>query len=92
MQPGSFTANAWDVVYLINNTSGTTSGVFQYADDTFVDVFAGKRWFITYDAVLDGALNGGNDVALYAVPEPAAAATLLLGGLALLRRRAPAQK
>jgi len=89
VQPGPFTANAWDVVYLISNTSGTTSGVFQYADDTFVDVFAGKRWFITYDADLDNLLlSGGNDVALYAVPEPAAAATLLLGGLALLRRRA----
>ena len=53
---------------------------------------AGNRWFISYAAdFIGGTFTGGNDVALYAIPEPATWAMLLSGygmliGIQRLRR------
>ncbi len=85
-----FVASAGDVVFIIRNDGGTTTGAFTgLADDALVGSFLGKDWNITYNADFATlALDGGNDVALYAIPEPATAAALGLAGLLALRRRA----
>jgi autotransporter-associated beta strand protein len=86
-----FSATYGDVLYIIDNQgAGSTIGTFNYADDSLVGGFGGRRWFITYDAVAGlglAGLDGGNDVALYAVPEPASALFLATAGLLALRRR-----
>jgi fibronectin-binding autotransporter adhesin len=69
---GVFTPTGHDVLFVISNTgSGTTFGTFQYADDTRIGTFNGHDWYITYDAnnAIIPSLNGGNDVAIYSVPE-----------------------
>jgi hypothetical protein len=83
---GSFTPVENEVLCLINNTgTRATTGTFQYADNDKVGTYNGFDWYITYDAN-NGAiasLDGGNDVAIYTVPEPSS--LVLLGiGLATL--------
>ncbi|KKN67929.1 hypothetical protein LCGC14_0456290 [marine sediment metagenome] len=66
----------------ILDISGTLSGQFLGLDEgALVDNFGGMDLFITYTA------GSGNDVSLYAVPEPATMILLAVSGLALLRRR-----
>jgi autotransporter-associated beta strand protein len=70
---GTFTPTANDILFLINNTgSGATTGSFQFADNSKIGTFNGRDWYITYDAnnSVTPSLNGGNDVAIYTVPEP----------------------
>ncbi len=87
MDFGSFTPTGHDLMFVINNTgSGATTGTFQYADDAKLGTFDGYDWYITYDAnnAVSPSLNGGNDVAIYSVPEPSALILLVVGVLALL--------
>ena len=84
---GTFTPAVGDILFLVNNTgSGLTSGTFQYADKSLIGMFDGDRWYITYEANDAGtpSLSGGNDVAIYTVPEPATLALLGVGSIALL--------
>jgi len=79
------------------NSGATRSGTFSglASDGSLVGTFGGKNLYITYSADFgdSGAvvLTGGNDIALYTVPEPSTWA-LLASGLAMftifLRRRA----
>ena len=84
---GTFTPTAHDMLFLINNTGlGATSGTFQYADNSEIGSFDGFNWYITYEAndAATPSLTGGNDVAIYTVPEPATLALLAVGAIALL--------
>ncbi|OPZ31036.1 MAG: Autotransporter-associated beta strand repeat protein [Lentisphaerae bacterium ADurb.BinA184] len=85
-----FTVNPFDSLTLIDvQGTGVTTGTFQHVDDAFVGAFSGRRWRITYDGdAVSGALSGGNDVLLYAIPEPGVLGLLSVGGLALGGRRA----
>jgi fibronectin-binding autotransporter adhesin len=60
-----------------------------YADDSTFNLL-GNQWYINYDDLSAGSINGGaftNAVTLTVIPEPAAALLGSLGLLALLRRR-----
>lgn len=76
---GSDSAAIGDALTLIDNQGGaTTTGSFAgLPDDSFIGTFYGQDWNITYDAITGGALDGGNDVALYATPEPGGLLALL---------------
>jgi fibronectin-binding autotransporter adhesin len=81
---GSGWATVGDQLWIIrNDTGGDLTGTFSNAaDGTVVANFAGINWQVFYNAdYATGALSGGNDVLLAAVPEPS---TLLLAGLGLL--------
>jgi autotransporter-associated beta strand protein len=86
-----FTPTNGDLFFIIrNNLSDAVSGTFSGLADGS-SVFAGLQEFkISYFANAEGSpsFTGGNDVALMAVPEPAAAVLGGLGLLMLLRRRA----
>ncbi|HEX5175738.1 MAG TPA: autotransporter-associated beta strand repeat-containing protein, partial [Chthoniobacteraceae bacterium] len=73
---------------LINDGVDPITGRFANAPDN-ATVFAGTEPFlITYDGdAATGALDGGNDVALVAIPEPASAFSLLASGLTFFARR-----
>jgi autotransporter-associated beta strand protein len=84
---GSFTPTSHDILILINNTgTGATTGIFQYADNAKIGRFDGCDWYITYDASngVTPSLNGGNDVAIYSVPEPATLTLVAVSLAALL--------
>ena len=84
---GTFTPAAGEILFLINNTgSGATTGTFQYADNTEIGTFDGYNWYITYEAndAVTPSLTGGNDVAIYSVPEPATLALLAAGLVAFV--------
>ncbi len=60
-----------------------------YADDSTFNLL-GNQWYINYDDLSAGSINGGaftNAVTLTVIPEPAAALLGSLGLLAMLRRR-----
>ena len=81
-----------DMLFIINNTGlGSTTGTFQYADNSKIGSFNGCDWFITYDAnnIASPSLNGGNDVAIYnlVVPEPGTWMLLAAGCLAMIAYR-----
>ena len=80
---GSFSVTKSTMLFLIDNTgTSTTTGRFQYADNQAIGTYNGVTWYITYDADngTTPALDGGNDVAIYAiVPEPSTA--ILLAGV-----------
>ena len=84
---GAFTPAAHDMLFLINNTgAGLTTGTFQYADNSLIGTFDGFHWYITYEAndAATPSLSGGNDVAIYSVPEPTTLALLGVGAIALV--------
>jgi autotransporter-associated beta strand protein len=86
-----FTPTNGEIFFIIkNNLSDAVAGTFSGLADGS-SVFAGLQEFkISYFANAEGipSFTGGNDVALMAVPEPAAAMLGGLGLLMLLRRRA----
>ena len=81
----SCAAPAWLIPgqrFKIIDVMGTATGRFLGLDEgAQAAIFDGMPLHITYVG------GDGNDVELYAVPEPATLALLALGGLALLRRR-----
>ncbi|MBN2022889.1 MAG: autotransporter-associated beta strand repeat-containing protein [Pirellulales bacterium] len=84
---GDFAPTGHDILFLINNTgTDRNSGAFQYADDARIGTFNGCDWYITYDAHNGAApsLDGGNDVAIHSVPEPASLVLLGLGAASLI--------
>jgi len=91
MFSGSYSAN--DLIFILLNDStdaitGTYTGLAQGA---VAATYGGFDWVISYDAnntgVGTGTFNGGNDIALRAIPEPSSALLGAIGLLALLRRR-----
>ncbi len=82
-----------EVFYILDKTTaGDIGGIFNgLADDARIDALDGQKgvnWYITYDAIAGGGLDGGNDIAIYTViPEPAALG-VLASAFGLLGRRA----
>jgi T5SS/PEP-CTERM-associated repeat protein/autotransporter-associated beta strand protein len=97
----SYTPADGQLIFLINNDlSDTITTGFanvnggSLSNNTEFNL-AGERWFISYEANYNGGtgstFTGGNDVALYAVPEPGTWALLALTlttAIVLRRRRA----
>lgn len=85
-----YTPSHGDLIFLVaNDGSEAVTGTFNGMSEGFQFSAGGQQWQITYQANAEGtpAFTGGNDVALMAVPEPAAGLLGGLGLLALLRRR-----
>jgi autotransporter-associated beta strand protein len=82
-----------NLIWIVNNAGGgQTLGQFSgYTNDASVGTHNGVEWFITYDGNYASALDGGNDVVLYAIiPEPSAWTLVgfgLFGAWVLGRRR-----
>lgn len=81
-----------DLLFLLVNDGGDAiSGAFSNYAEGANFTLGGQDWSLTYLAnntgLNTGTFTGGNDVALMAVPEPAAALFGGLGMLCLLRRR-----
>jgi hypothetical protein len=73
---------------LANDGVDPITGTFLDLPNRSVFTQGGQGFQISYDANLTtGTLEGGNDIALLAVPEPATAAILAIGSVLLLRRR-----
>ena len=88
-----FAPQVGDVLFIINN-DGSDSVVGEFAGlgegATLTVPFGGGTFslLITYSAdAASGSLMGGNDVALYMIPEPATLILLGLGAAGLLARR-----
>ena len=84
---GQFSPTGDDILIVIDNTGvEAIAGTFQYADDAYIGTFNGCDWHITYDADngIVPSLDGGNDVAIYSVPEPSLAGLLAVVGIYLL--------
>jgi hypothetical protein len=77
---------------LLNDGTDAITGTYAgFAQGDVVATYGGLDWIISYNAdsvsnTFTGALNG-NDIALYAIPEPSAALLGGMGILLLLRRR-----
>ena len=95
----SYTPTPGQLIFLINNdlTDTITTGFANVnggslSNNTEFNL-AGEGWFISYEADYNGgtgsAFTGGNDVALYAIPEPGTWALLAfsLATIIVLRRR-----
>ena len=95
----SYTPTPGQLIFLINNdlTDTITTGFANVnggslSNNTEFNL-AGERWFISYEADYNGGtgstFTGGNDVALYAIPEPGTWALLAfsLATAIVLRRR-----
>ena len=70
---GAFTPTDGEMLFIINNTStGNTDHTFQFTDNAKIGTFNGFDWYITYNAnnTASPTLDGGNDVAIYAVFVP----------------------
>ena len=73
---------------LINDGSDPLTGRFSSLPDGALFTSAGQAFLISYQAnSATGTFDGGNDIALLAVPEPGSAALLTFGSTLLLRRR-----
>ena len=86
----NFTPTGNEILFLIDNTGGgTTTGQFQYADGADIGLYNGYDWHITYTAnnAVIPSLNGGNDVAIYVVPEPSILMLLGVAAIGRLSRR-----
>ena len=87
-QFSGFTPTGNDVLWvLLNNTTGSTTGIFSgLADNATFANYGGFDWKITYDAnSATTALSGGNDVAIYAVPSPEpGTGALVIAGIGIL--------
>jgi len=85
---GSYVEN--DLVFiLLNDGTDAITGTFTgLAQGATVTSYGGFDWIISYSAdSTSSSFTGGNDIALMAIPEPAAALLGGLGLLCLLRRR-----
>jgi hypothetical protein len=78
-----------DLFFIFNNDGAdTVTGTFSGLADDAIITIGTQEFQISYDANFVAAtLDGGNDVALLAVPEPASAALLLFGSALCIRRR-----
>lgn len=78
-----------DLFFIVTNDgSDPVTGIFNGLADGFDFLSGGQIFRISYDAnSTSNTFNGGNDIALLAVPEPGSAALLLLGSALLLPRR-----
>jgi hypothetical protein len=95
----SYTPTQGQLIFLINNdlTDTITTGFANVNSGSLSNNtefnLAGERWFISYEADYNGGtgstFTGGNDVALYAIPEPGtwALLALTLTTVIVLRRR-----
>lgn len=90
---GGFTPGDYEAFGIFQLESGATlSGIFSgLAEGSVVGNFGGKDMYITYAGNFGDTgpvdIVGGNDIVLYTVPEPSAAALGGLASLLLLRRR-----
>ena len=82
-----FTPANGNLFFLINNDGvDATTGTFANANFASNQEFSlgGQRWFISYTAnSTSSSFTGGNDVALFAIPEPSTLALIGIGGLAM---------
>jgi fibronectin-binding autotransporter adhesin len=78
-----------DLFFIFNNDGADPiTGTFDGIADNSIITIGTQEFRISYDAdFVSATLDGGNDVALLAVPEPGSAALLLLGAGILIRRR-----
>jgi len=87
---GGYTPTNGTLFFLINNdNTDAVTGTFSNANFAINQEFTlgGQRWFISYVANYtgggSGTFTGGNDVALYAIPEPGTVTLLGIGALAI---------
>jgi autotransporter-associated beta strand protein len=87
---GGYTPTNGTLFFLVSNDS-TDAITGRFSNANFANnvefTLGGQRWFISYAANYTGGgggtFTGGNDVALYAIPEPSTFALIGMGGLAM---------
>jgi autotransporter-associated beta strand protein len=73
---------------LTNDGTDAITGTFNGLPDKSLLTLNGQGFQISYNAdVTSGSFTGGNDVALFAIPEPGTVGLLLVGTTLLIRRR-----
>jgi autotransporter-associated beta strand protein len=73
---------------VVNDGTDPVTGTFLDLPDDTIFTVSGQGFRVSYDAdSTTGTVDGGNDIALLAVPEPGSTALLLVGGALLLPRR-----
>jgi autotransporter-associated beta strand protein len=73
---------------LANDGTDPITGTFNGLPDKAVFTLGGQEFQISYNAdATSGGFTGGNDVAVFGIPEPGTAGLVMLGGTLLLRRR-----